>query len=90
MVEIPPVVGATTSPLLYTLFQYHDSPSPAVGRYDDRGCLPTLLSLLAALLRVCVLLYHWCISERRPRPALLTQRELIDQPLLVLCYTWNH
>ena len=45
MVKAPPVVGSTTPPLLYSLFQYHDSPLLAVSRYDHRGCLPTLLSL---------------------------------------------
>ena len=60
MVEAPPVVGATSPHLLYSLFQYHDSPLPAVGRYGDRGCFPTLLFLLVALLRIrmIVLLNH--------------------------------
>ena len=45
MVEAPPVAGATTPPLLYSLSQDHDAQFLAVCRYADRGCLPTLLSL---------------------------------------------
>ena len=45
MGEAPPVVDATNPPLLYRLFQCHDSPPPAVGRCGDRSLPPTLRSL---------------------------------------------
>ena len=45
MVEVPPVTGETTPPLLYSLYRYHDSPLLVVCRYTDRRCFPTHLSL---------------------------------------------
>ena len=86
MVEAFPAVGATT--LLYSTASF----SITILR-----CLRLVVMIIEAAfphsslsLGIFVLLHHWCISERRPRPALLTQLELIDQPVLVLSYLCNH
>ena len=88
--EASPAVGATT--LLY---------STASSSITILRCLRLVvkmiegtfphsslsLSLGRAVEGFVLLSYYWCISECSPRPALLTQRELIDQHVLVLCYT---